>query len=179
MTMSKNIGFAKALLPLVRSGVKTQTRRVMKINPGGLPPPFPVLRLDADHVPVLEGPEYEYRADRIRPRYLPGDVVRVNGTDDWIRFLDVRAERLQAITEEEARKEGVTQEWPKPPIRCICDAMAEGYIGLETCATCRYGAKTAFAALWDSIAKPGFRWDDSPWVWVYTYELTEAPDGNC
>jgi hypothetical protein len=41
------------------------------------------------------------------------------------------------------------------------------------------GFRTAIAAmeaLWDSIAKPGFKWADGPqWVWVYTFELCEGP----
>jgi hypothetical protein len=34
-----------------------------------------------------------------------------------------------------------------------------------------------FQHLWDEInAKRGFPWKDNPWVWVFTFELTERPD---
>jgi len=29
-------------------------------------------------------------------------------------------------------------------------------------------------ALWDSIAKPGAKWDDNPWVWAISFKRVEA-----
>lgn len=68
----------------------------------------------------------------------------------------VRAERLQDITEEDAKAEGAV------PV------MSN-----------RFGSthRDTFSLLWDSInAKPGTRWDDNPHVWVYEWtRIGDAP----
>lgn len=75
----------------------------------------------------------------------------------FLRVTEVRVERLQEITEEDAVAEGV-QVNPDAPA-----ALTD---------------RTAFARLWDSLnAKRGFAWDSNPWVWVYRFERVEAPHG--
>lgn len=65
-----------------------------------------------------------------------------------LRVLDVRVERVQKITEADARAEGVG-EWG-------CDTIE------------------VFQDLWDSInAKRGYSWDSNPWVWVVSFEVVE------
>ena len=62
-----------------------------------------------------------------------------------LRVLDVRVERVQRITDREARAEGVG-EWG-------CDTIE------------------VFQDLWDSInARRGHAWDTNPWVWVVEFE---------
>ena len=64
----------------------------------------------------------------------------------------VRVERVQDISEEDARKEGA--EFATP-------GQLTGQQG------CRYG----FQLLWDSInEKRGFGWSTNPWVWVVEFE---------
>ena len=49
------------------------------------------------------------------------------------------------------------------------DVMAE--VGCEG-----YHLADKFIALWDSInAQRGYGWDADPWVWVVSFERTEAP----
>lgn len=62
-----------------------------------------------------------------------------------LTVTDVRAERLLSITEEDARAEG-------PDLDRGDGRLHPLY-------------RLAFANLWDSLAKPGARWDDNPWVW--------------
>lgn len=68
--------------------------------------------------------------------------------------IDVRPERLQDISEEDAKAEGPTQHpnWP--------DDLYTSWTG-------------AFRALWDSINghRQGCAWDDNPWVAVVTFSL--------
>lgn len=71
------------------------------------------------------------------PRFMPKRVARI-----WLEIVDVRVERLQDISEEDAKAEGVQ-------------------IG-GTPATYRGG----FAALWDAINGKKCPWKDNPWVWV-------------
>lgn len=69
-------------------------------------------------------------------------------------ITDVRAERLQAITEEDARSEG---------------CGAEHNFGDGT-------ARNAFGMLWDSLnAKRGHAWDSNDWVWVISFRLEPRP----
>ena len=140
-----------------------------------------------------------------RPRFVPGEVVYVKEPwcggqhgmsvqyrDDWtphdygpswrsaasmpassartfLRILDVRAERLQEISEEDAMREGSVAQFSSVHGLPRLDGYGLRCVGLKPI------PMQGFMALWDSLAKPGERWDDKPWVWVYTYELTEAP----
>lgn len=66
---------------------------------------------------------------------------------------NVGVERLQDITEDEARKEGIPptgQEWE---YNCYRDG---------------------FITLWDSLnVKLGYGWDANPWVWVIEFEVID------
>ena len=66
-----------------------------------------------------------------------------------LRVADVRVERLQAITNDDARAEGVNEWGGDEP----GDYRGE------------------FRDLWDSIngKRPGCSWADSPWVWVVSF----------
>jgi hypothetical protein len=85
-----------------------------------------------------------------------------------LRVTDVRVERVQEISEADAKAEGVRYEWdevighqwyPEPP----------GQV-------CSGNAREAFQWLWDSIngKRPGCAWADSPWVWVVSFERVEG-----
>ncbi len=74
----------------------------------------------------------------------------------WFEVREVRAERLQDISREDAVAEGVIHE--------VCD---HGH--LEVCtAGCRPEPEYKFMTLWDSTNK--IKWADNPWVFVYTYK---------
>lgn len=68
-----------------------------------------------------------------------------------LEITDVRVERLRAISDDDAKAEGV-----------LCDMPGHG-------ADC--GPRGLYAQLWDSInAKRGFGWDKNPWVWVVVFK---------
>ena len=77
-----------------------------------------------------------------------------------LEIVDVRVERVQSITEDDARAEGVS---PEPSA-----VLADSPVGLT--------AREAFAALWDSIngKRPGCSWADDPWVWAVTFRRVEV-----
>jgi hypothetical protein len=81
-----------------------------------------------------------------------------------LRVTDVRVERLQDITEEDARAEGCS-EW----IPCT------GYTGMGVTIRDSFRESTYreyFEFLWDSInAKRGYAWDANPYVWVVKFEV--------
>lgn len=107
-----------------------------------------------------------YRADHSDPRgdgpahpmkwrpsiFMPRAASRI-----LLEITDVRVERLQAISEAEARSEGVTEYagkwWDGSPV-----------------AWGKWNAPTeAFRGLWESINGVG-SWHANPWVWVVSFK---------
>jgi hypothetical protein len=119
-------------------------------------------------------PGYYYKANEIgkewvndreivkwRPSiHMPREAARI-----FLRATNVRVERLQEITEEDAIAEGVgdpydyqsPEYYDQPHMR-----------GLEI-------NKSAFAGLWDSLnEKRGYGWRTNPWIWVIEFEREEV-----
>lgn len=71
-----------------------------------------------------------------------------------MEITDVRVQRLQDISEEDCWSEGIEE------VR---------YAGDEH-GNLRGSVLEDFRALWDSIAKPGAKWDDNPWVWAISFK---------
>lgn len=73
-----------------------------------------------------------------------------------LEITDVRVERLQEITEEDAIAEGLE---PTRPLYGDCG----GYV--------HEGHKDAFIQLWEKLnAERGYGWDANPWVWVVSFK---------
>lgn len=73
-----------------------------------------------------------------------------------LEIVSVRVERLQAISEEDARAEGVT------PTEDPAYFGVEGkHMGLN--------ARESYANLWEAINGAG-SWDANPWVWVVEFK---------
>lgn len=82
--------------------------------------------------------------------YMPRKVARL-----FLKVTDIRIERVQDISEHDARAEGVD-----------LISMAEH----PRQAT--MSRKADFKQLWDSINKKrGYGWDKNPYVWVYNFEV--------
>ena len=106
------------------------------------------------------------------PRFMPKAFART-----WATVTDIRAERLQSITTEDIKAEGV---------RLPCTEEGAPLLNLSWASAGYYpdtgfGAWTiddywraAWIALWDSLAKPGEKWADDPWVWVVSFEREET-----
>lgn len=121
---------------------------------------------------------YEYRADyegalcqdliTWRPSiHMPKEAARI-----FLRVKDVRVERLQDITEEQAEKEGCSA-W-RFHITC-------GPFGNYDEPPEEFDAVEDFQRVWDTTIKPADRdvygWDANPWVWVIEFERCEKPEG--
>lgn len=85
--------------------------------------------------------------------HMPRETARI-----FLRVTDVRVERLQSMSHEDAEQEG-----------CWCD---EGGLAMP---------RDKFAEVWDSTIKPADRptygWESNPWVWVIEFERCEKPEG--
>jgi len=106
----------------------------------------------------------------VSPLFMPRWASRIT-----LELTDVRVERLQDISEADARAEGVEPNW--------CGDLKgwnpeeHGWIDyLQTCEDsdgCGT-AKDSFESLWQSInAKRGYGWDKNPWVWVLSFKRVD------
>jgi hypothetical protein len=85
----------------------------------------------------------------------------------FLQVTDVRAERLQDISQEDCKAEGV---WPAPhrPASEGCTPHENNSI-MQDCYKC------AFKTLWNSINAKKCPWDSNPWVWVYSFKKIQKP----
>jgi hypothetical protein len=118
---------------------------------------------------------WKWKVNRLHSRYMPNWAAR-----SWARIVSVRVERLQEITEEDARREGieaaiwdqayVTRNYAKPDAWFQTWTEDEGdYVPFEE------ADRASYRSLIDAINGPG-TWQANPWVFRYELEkLAEAP----
>lgn len=82
-------------------------------------------------------------------RKRPSIFLPRRGSRILLEITDVRVQRLQEISEEDARLEGA--------IGALNDSIGDNWC-----------AREAFAALWESIHGSG-SWDTNPWAWAITF----------
>ena len=128
--------------------------------------------LDTDRWP----PSVERPDDRIRcwrpSIHMPRAASRFS-----LEIIDARVERLQEITEADARAEGV-----RACDRCSGTGIDPVRVGhdpdwCEECGGASQGttARDVFARLWDEINARRAPWVVNPWVWVVAFRRTEEP----
>lgn len=119
--------------------------------------------------------------DRLRPSiHMPKAAARI-----WLEVVEVKVERLQDITEDGAKAEGVKSD---PHIEELV-AKGENIAGSYYFYPCKdyrdgdwgFSAKTSFYSLWQSIN--GLEsWTANPWVWVIKFKVlstTGKPQHLC
>ena len=97
--------------------------------------------------------------------HMPREAARI-----FLRVTDVRVERLQSITEEQARAEGAE------PFMMTADVdKPDNEKRWEE----KLPALVSFPGIWDSAIKPKDRalysWEANPYVWVIEFERCEKP----
>ena len=103
--------------------------------------------------------------------------VKAEHMPHHIRITNIKLERLQDISEEDAMREGVFK-YDKPPLHHERDMYApwppylKPYKWDHDNLIYRCNARAAFAYLIDKISGGG-TWNINPWVWVYTFELVD------
>jgi hypothetical protein len=103
-------------------------------------PAFTTYRADADPHGQQKGAGW--KSGRFMPRHLSRLTIEVT---------DVRVERLQDISEEDATAEGVT-----PDADCIKNRCARPH-------------RDRFLDLWDELNAKRAPWRSNPWVWVVSF----------
>lgn len=87
--------------------------------------------------------------------HMPREACRLE-----LLITDVRIERLQDITEEDAKAEGANRSFGR-----YSRYAAPEFIG--------HSYRLGFRRLWESINGDG-SWERNPWVWVYCFERLSA-----
>jgi hypothetical protein len=107
------------------------------------------------------------------PRWKPSIHMPRWASRLTLRVTSVRVERLQDISEEDARAEGVqafNEQYasvsPEQPFRFRCADRSDRFV---PAGDIPYTA--SFIVLWDTLnSDRGFGWDVNPWVWVISFE---------
>jgi hypothetical protein len=146
-------------------GVTKTGRRRWRFKPIGRRVRFENPNDDAEPIAYLGGRSgWSYRNSIHMPRWASRITLRIT---------DVRVERLQDISEADARAEGCSAEEDPDWRPSFADPDSGGSPTFVK----------SYRALWDHINGPG-SWDANPWVWVVAFEvvtpssLTPAPQGD-
>ncbi|MEA5432595.1 hypothetical protein VBS76_14880 [Klebsiella variicola] len=115
-----------------------------------------------EHVPSI----YENVPPAEEIRWTPSIHMPRTASRIQLEITDVRVERLNAISEEDAEAEGIDMEALYDSQDCY-DCIADHNI------TGRPTVTGAFKYLWESIyGEEG--WKSNPWVWVIEFKLVEG-----
>jgi hypothetical protein len=132
------------------------------------------------HHPDKDGPQDS-------PKWKPSIHMPKSACRIFLETTDIRAERLQDISEEDAIAEGVRDEidgsgvWPRDYSLCpMCGGTGLHFglgenlgvteVSCETCTT----YKKRFKILWQSINGEE-SWNSNPWVWVISFKQIDKP----
>jgi len=198
----RQILFSAPMVRAILDGSKTQTRRIVKtgkwehenseygVSFGNCPYGEPGDRLwvretwnkfDAwegyfyaadDHpfgIGEADDPDHIEQHDiRWKPSiHMPRAASRIT-----LEVTGVRVERLQDISEADARAEGVEPVVVGEGWRRYCDSGSEE-VGVPPCADARH----SFQSLWEQINGAG-SWAANPWVWVVEFQRATAQAGK-
>lgn len=154
----KGIQFLPQFIPLVLSGQKTMTRRVIKD------------RIEQ----FIDGKPYALCKkgcciQEIKPRYQPGEIVYVKDnrftseakSKGKLQILNVRVERLQKISHDDCIAEGTRE----------CAGHKEFELREQRLTV----AQLAYSYLWDSISKE-YPWSSNPLVFAYEFKPIPSSD---
>lgn len=208
MTKERPILFNGEMVRAVLEGRKTQTRRIMKVQPDWKDARLSRIVDSTDrkivnklHWVVMKDQHtidtqrssnayftcpFGYVSDRLWVRetfsqWDDGSVFRASnpecdGVTKWtpsihmprwasritLEITDIRVERLNDISEEDAAAEGCRPYWDKN------NPIWDGKLELRPIK----GASDAFQNLWESINGEG-SWEANPWVWVIEFKRVE------
>lgn len=184
---ARPIVFSGEMVRAILEGRKTMTRRICKLpNPQGrdavkrcrygvpgdrlwVQEGFALLDDDGvcwyDGKPSKAGdgwfPTYRVDADESRlkmvGRWYPGRFMSRWASRILLEVTEIRVERLHAITDAEARAEGVD-----------LGKMLPATINGERGTVMFFEPRKAFAVLWNQINGKG-SWESNPWVWKISF----------
>lgn len=118
--------------------------------------------------PIYKTDSNSYLIDKWKSSlFMPKYVCRL-----WLKVTNVRIERLQDISEQDALNEGIICEWIElTTMTFTAMDYLTGKMKFD------FSAKDSYKSLWEKINGKD-SWDKNPWVFVYDFEVTtERPYG--
>lgn len=159
----KPILFNIPMVQAIVEGKKTQTRRIVK---------FPVIEnanyAGGAYIVDNNGDRAAVGSEDLPGKYKKGDVLWVQPIANkiFLEVIDVRVERLQDITTEDAKAEGIKELHPAPFVIRFHNYLDKGIL-LEH-------ATSSFMTLWCSIYGRK-SYESNPWVFVYEFKISTKP----
>ena len=168
--------FSGAMVRAILNGSKSQTRRIARpggehcpltakdarIRPGdriwvretwcepepGVEPRVVLYRADMTDEQLVEERELKRSGVKSDAPWIPSIFMQRWASRITLEITEVRVQRLQEISEEDARAEGVQ------PLQMDAGSYCPRFEGL-----------------WNGIngERPGCAWADNPWVWAFTF----------
>jgi hypothetical protein len=184
-TKERPILFNAEMVRAILDGRKTQTRRVIRVQPSGDKVIYdPAIGFRFHGGPNIKQSPYGKVGDELYVRETwsrNGSCIVYRSTwkgndkkwhpsihmPKWasrikLRVTDVRVERLQSISEEDAISEGIWKYGDEDSYKMYTATTAFGTTN----------PIRSFKSLWESINKKrGLGWDKNPWVWVIEFEV--------
>ena len=119
--------------------------------------------LDKRKVPMLNDEAYDCSLDRNKPRNRSPMLMPRFASRILLEITDIRVERLNDISEADAKKEGM------PPSHPSIDkiSMQHGFNSFS---------QSCFAQSWDSLYDENSpkRWANNQWVWVIEFKVIKS-----
>lgn len=116
-------------------------------------------RQPVHHLMTGERVQWQWKKDSLSGMYMPKYAART-----FTKYKFLRVERLQDISRDDARAEGVGNVWKWDKTKNL-DLFDRGVLN-------PYVAN--YSVLWDSLnAARGYPWESNPFVWVIGYEKAE------
>lgn len=106
---------------------------------------------------------YHWRPSIHMPRWASRLILEIE---------QVRAERVQSISENDAIAEGVEKNWTGQDCPPEYENEWRDYLADDDGLPC-FSAKQSFATLWDSIYAKIYPWVSNPWVWVMDLKVVD------
>jgi hypothetical protein len=112
-----------------------------------------------------------FKVDRVRDnaRLWPSIHMKRAWSRIQLEIIGVRVERLQDISEDDAKAEGVESDHTE--FEMIY--WVEGVTGYKLSERYAASAKEAYQRLWETINGDG-SWDANPWVWVVEFKVVKS-----
>jgi hypothetical protein len=121
-------------------------------------------------------PEVWYEVDTKTPPPKAGRYRHARFMPRWasrltLQVADVRVQRLQDISEEDAKAEGAPEicdmcgNSPTHEAHWVCEKDYESQIDVSH--------KVGFQKIWDSIYAESAPWASNPWVWALTFKVVQ------